>query len=190
MLAPIPTLGPGATLTSPWSADESYLAPNSSRSECSVEEVHDPAPLKPRLREPKWEMVSPKTVPDDKMKVKPLKLAVKADSKLQQLPRKQSLQSSLDTLARAGAKEEAEELIRTAADVSIARQISLSRRQRQILVPIKSKMANAGPVTVTEEEAGTTGGLLVNEMKSLTPRVVNIEARRAVRSGRAVFEMA
>jgi hypothetical protein len=151
MLAPTPPLQPAATLSSPWSADETFLAPESPNSIVSVEEVHDSAPLKPRLTEPKWEMISPRTVPDDNMKVKPLKLPPKPDTTLHQLPRKQSLQSSLDALARAGAKEEAEELIRTAADVSIARQISMSRRQKQLLVPIKPRIANAGPVVPSKE---------------------------------------
>jgi hypothetical protein len=190
MLAPTPTLQPSGTLTSPWSADESFLALDSPNSMTSIEEVHDPAPLKPRLTEPKWEMISPKSVPEDPMKVKPLRLAPKPDSKVQQLPRKQSLQSSLDALARAGAKEEAEELIRTAADVSIARQISVSRRQKQLLVPIKSRIANAGPLAASKEESAGVEGLLVNEKKPLVPRLVNVQAGRVVRSERAVFDRA
>jgi len=190
MLAPTPTFLPTATLTAPWSADESFLALDSPNSMISVEEVHDSAPLKPRLTEPKWEMMSPRTVPDDPMKVKPLRLPPKPDTKPYELPRKQSLQSSLDALARAGAKEEAEELIRTAADVSIARQISISRRQKQLLVPIKSRIANAGPVAVSEEGSGSAERLLVNEKKPMTPTLVNIQAGRVVRSERAVFDRA
>jgi hypothetical protein len=190
MLAPTPPLQPAATLTSPWSADESFLALDSPNSIISVEEVHDSAPLKPRLTEPKWEMISPRTVPEDPMKVKPLRLAPKPDKQVHQLPRKQSLQSSLDALARAGAKEEAEELIKTAADVSIARQISMSRRQRHLLVPIKSSIAITGPVAVSKEGSGAAERLLVNEKKSMTPRLVNVQAGRVVRSERAVFERA
>lgn len=190
MLAPTPTLQPAATLTSPWSADESFLALDSPNSMVSIEEVHDPAPLKPRLTEPKWEMISPHTVPEDPMKIKPLRLAPKPDTKVQQLPRKQSLQSSLDALARAGAKEEAEELIRTAADVSIARQISMSRRQRQLLVPIKSRTANAGPVAASKEESAGAERLLVNEKMPMMPRLVNVQAGRVVRSEKAVFDRA
>lgn len=190
MLAPTPTLPPAATLTSPWSADESFLALDSPNSTTSVEEVYDSAPLKPRLTEPKWEMISPHTVPEDLMKVKPLRLAPKPDTKLHQIPRKQSLQSSLDALARAGAKEEAEELIRTAADVSIARQISISRRQRQQLVPIKSRIASADPVAVSKEGTGGAERLLVNEKKPMTPKLVNVQAGRVVKSERAVFERA
>lgn len=125
------------------------------------------------------------------MKVKPLKFTPTPDTKLHQLQRKQSLQSSLDALARAGAKEEAEELIRTAADVSIARQISMSRRQRQLLVPIKSRIAIASSTAREKEEAEAAAeGLLINEKKSMTPRLVNIEARQAIRSGMGVIEMA
>lgn len=190
MLAPTPTLQPAATLTSPWSADESFLALDSPSSLISVEEVHDSAPLKPRLTEPKWEMISSRTVPDDPMKVKPLKLAPKPDKQLHQLPRKPSLQSSLDELARAGEKEEAEELIRTAVDVSIARQVSMSRRQRQLLVPVKSKIANANPVAINKEGSARAERLLVNEKVPMMPRLVNVQAGRVVRSERAVFEQA
>jgi hypothetical protein len=135
-------------------------------------------------------MISPQTVPNDPLKVKPLRLAPKSDTTLYQIPRKQSFQSSLDALARAGAKEEAEELIRTAADVSIARQISISRRQKQLLVPIKSRIANAGPVDVSKEGSAGTERLLVNEKKPLTPRLVNVQAGRVVKSERAVFDRA
>lgn len=190
MLAPTPTLPPAATLTSPWSADESFLALDSPNSIISVEEVHDSAPLKPRLTEPKWEMISPHTVPEDPMKVKPLRLAPKPDKQLHQLARKQSLQSSLDALARARAEEEPEELIRTAAGVSIARQISISSRQKQLLIPIKSRIVNAGPVPVSEEGPGGAERLLVNEKKPVMPRLVNVQAGRVVRSERAVFDRA
>lgn len=190
MLAPTPNLQPAATLTSPWSADDSFLALDSPNSMISVEELHDSAPLKPHLTEPKWEMVSQRTVVEDPMRVKPLRLAPKLDIKLEQLPRKQSLQSSLDALARAGAKEEAEELIRTAADVSIARQISISRRQRQLLVPIKSRIANSGPVAVSKEESSGAERLLVNEKKPMMPRLVNVQAGNVARSERAVFDRA
>ncbi|OWP03717.1 hypothetical protein B2J93_6060 [Marssonina coronariae] len=41
--------------------------------------------------------------------------------------------------------DEDEALLETAADVSIARQISVSRRQRQLLVPIKTSLRAPGP---------------------------------------------
>lgn len=190
MLALTPTIPPAATLTSPWSADESFLALDSPNSMISVEEVHDSVPLKPRLTEPIWEMISPRTIPEDPMKVKPLRLAPKPDTKVQQLPRKQPLQSSVDMLAHAGEKEEAEDLIRTAADVSIARQISMSRRQRQLLVPIKSRIANAGPIAIGKEEFVSADRFLLNEKRSMMPRLVNVQAGRVVRSERAVFDRA
>lgn len=188
MLAPTPTFQPTTTLVSPWSADETFVALDSPTSTISVDEVHDNIPLKPRLMEPTWEMVSPHPMPNSPMKVQPLKLAAKLDTQLHKLPRKPSLQSSLDALAHAREKEEAEELIRTSVGVSIARQVSMSGRQKQFLVPVKSKIANSSPVAVIVEGPNTMEGLLVNEKKSMTPRLVNIEARRAVKSERAVFD--
>jgi hypothetical protein len=55
------------------------------------------------------------------------------------------------------------------------------------LVPIKSRIANAGPLAASKEESAGVEGLLVNEKKPLVPRLVNVQAGRVVRSERAVF---
>lgn len=99
------------------------------------------------------------------------------------LPRKQSLQSSLDALAQAGADEEAEELINTAANISIARQISVSRRQKQMLVPIKARMS--GRSTPVEDTVQAV--VHVNERKPMTPVLVNVVSGRIERGERAVL---
>ena len=185
MLAPTPPLQPAATLSSPW-ANPTFLAPDSPVSISSTD-----IPLKPELIEPAWEMVTPPALTPQLLKTKrhaaPPQAQYNALYRKQSLeplegpvhilPRKQSLQSSLDALAQAG-DEEAEELINTAASVSIARQISLSRRQKQMLVPIKARGIN----TATDAQT-----VIVNERKQMTPMLVNVSGGRMRKSERAVI---
>jgi hypothetical protein len=191
MLAPSPaSLRPTATLTGPWSAESSFLAPlspNSQMSEVSEEEEEIEVAIKLHHKEPVWEMMTP--APLSKFNVAQRTTSVKNPTVREIQPadlrRKQSLQSSLDALARAGATEEADQMIETAANISIARQISVSRQQRQLLVRVKSN-ANATnrPKTAGDEK------LVVNNKKSMTPTIVNMRSGREVKSVQAVFDQA
>jgi hypothetical protein len=103
------------------------------------------------------------------------------------VPRKPS-----DTLIQ-GAKSQLhgdnEELINIAANASIARQISVSRSQQQLLIPIKPRIANAA-ATANANAVMNGERLLVSERKPMMPTLVNVAAGKVVKSERAVFERA
>lgn len=178
--------------SNPWSSD--LPVPPDSPSSISSAEVQSSTPLKPapKFTEPAWEMVKPLKADKPKRHAAPPQVQFNAIQRNQSvmishpvhtLPRKQSLQSSLDALAQTEQEEEAEELINTAANISIARQISVSRRQKQMLVPIKAKMS--GRSTPIENTTQTV--VHVNERKPMTPMLVNIVSGRIERGERAVL---
>jgi hypothetical protein len=176
-----------ARLSSPWSSD--VPVPPDSPSSISSAEIQSSTTLKPapQFTEPAWEMATPLKTgkrhaapPQVQFNAIQRNQSVMASHPIHTLPRKQSLQSSLDALAQAGA-DEAEELINTAASISIARQISVSRRQKQMLVPIRARSGRSTPV---EDHSNVVH---VNERKPMTPMLVNVVSGRIERGERAVL---
>jgi hypothetical protein len=83
-----------------------------------------------------------------------------------------------------------EELVSSAANLSIARQISVSKRQRQLL-PIKARKGSIKKAEISfpigrpvdREETTLLPTVFVNEKRPMTPQVVN--GGRDVKSERA-----
>lgn len=99
------------------------------------EEDHDiviAQPMKPTLHEPQWQMVSPSTTS-----------SVMSSSALSGRPaRSPSISSSSTHMTKPSTDskfEEADAAFQSAVEVSIARQISISRQQRQLLRPLQTR---------------------------------------------------
>ena len=86
-------------------------------------------------------------------------------------------------------EEEHEQRLKTAADVSIARQISVSRQQRQLLIPIR---ANTNPNLKGKYNQNFTSPLNINMNRVASPLGAVASAARAEspidRNGRPVVE--
>lgn len=169
-----------------WSPDESHLAlssPESADIEYTyspdpINTTHDPAPLKPKLVEPTWEIINeskqtakpPTTASSNSgsdhsytvsssstsaLSVSTMATSVSVPFVLKHpspeaagstqprsriptsIPKSQHKPS--ESIASTSTVDDNEGRLKAAADVSIARQISVSRQQRQLLVPINMK---------------------------------------------------
>jgi hypothetical protein len=190
---------PLATLYPSWPSEASNLAPESPSSEIGVEKTYDPTPL-PSLADPVWEMFGQAITPPE--------LTVSASS-----PSKSEFQTSQKPTANVSSpvgiqsifhspqkslisphsdvqtQNSSEEIFDLATKASIARQISLSRIQHQLLIPRKTKVENA---TAREDANIDVDGekLLISERKPTTATLVNVMAAKIIKSERAVFERA
>ncbi|KAJ9138891.1 hypothetical protein NKR23_g8163 [Pleurostoma richardsiae] len=126
-------------------------------------------PLKPAISEPQWQMVSPpasaapSTTVSNASSSTPKKSAPSSASSAQT----PATQPSVDI-------DEPDTALKTAVEVSIARQISISRQQRQLLRPLQTSLSQRGPRGASP---GATGPKLgrnerLNETKYSTPTLV------------------
>lgn len=211
---------PAAALSSPWSADIPIIMPESPTSISSDESPHASILKPPPLYLP-MPTRSPPTPPKDE----PLAIFVPQAShqptppipghlryqsasspsatKLSfTLPRKKSLQSSLDALAQipqsptspTGADEH-DDLVNMAANISIARQIAVSRRQQQMLVPIKARNSSVStltsmsvPVMLEERGRGDAAAVIrVRQRVAMMPLMVDVSTSRVEVGERGVL---
>jgi hypothetical protein len=170
-------------------------SPDSPSSVSDVEEILSPTdivPLKPRLEEPRWEIISPPST--------------SALSEASSTMTKRSM-SSTSTMSSAKTSvtrpsldmddEEEDAALKAAVEISIARQISISRQQRNLLRTTSSANPlpkNAPSAVVTARSASVkvpmANGLAgrVIETKQSMPRLVDMHFGRNRKSERVVLE--
>lgn len=131
------------------------------------EEIIISQPFKPTLHEPQWQMVSPQSA--SASSTAPSVLSSTTSGRRHRSP---SAASSATTHTH-GTKpssdlDETEAAFQSAVEVSIARQISISRQQRQLLRPLQTRRGPGGSPGGGERSA-TASPLGVKIVKSPTP---------------------
>ncbi|KUI56850.1 hypothetical protein VP1G_04164 [Cytospora mali] len=144
-------------------------------------------PFKPTLHEPQWQMISPPSASTTSETP-----SIQSSTTSSGRRRSPSVASSTTTLTKPSTEiDDPDVAFQNAVEVSIARQISISRQQRQLLRPLQARRAtgtgagaiagaraNVGPLGVTVVKAPTptrrlTDEEAIKETKMNTPRVVN-----------------
>jgi hypothetical protein len=94
-----------------------------------------PPSLRPNIPEPQWQMISPSasTAPSNR----------DSSSASSSRKRSPSSASSVMTHVTKPSIDEADTVLKSAVEISIARQISISRQQKQLLRPMQSKIPQA-----------------------------------------------
>ena len=127
------------------------------------EEIIISQPFKPTLHEPQWQMVSPQSV--SASSTAPSVLSSTTSGPRHRSP---SAASSATTHTHATKPssdlDETDAALQSAVEVSIARQISISRQQRQLLRPLQTRRGPGGG-----ERSATASPLGVKIVKSPTP---------------------
>jgi hypothetical protein len=201
MLASTPpaTGSGGAAKHSKWIQDGNMLIPSpTSMSSDEDNALHNDRPVKPKHIEPDWEIMKPATA----VTISPGKatrIPLPSNSATNQRKGRSrgttmtsstssnissseavSQVSSATTVSAPSNADEAE----VAAAISIARQISVSQKQRQLLIPLKTKDTTAGQgrtrpaspgMRVSPETLMGAGADRLLERKPLTPTLVEIE---------------
>ncbi|KAL1874542.1 hypothetical protein Daus18300_003561 [Diaporthe australafricana] len=125
-----------------------------------TDEIVISQPFKPTLHEPQWQMVSPQSV----------SASSTAPSVLLSTTRQRSPSAASTATTRTHATkpssdlDEADAAFQSAVEVSIARQISISRQQRQLLRPLQTRRVPGGA-----ERSASVSPLGVKIVKSPTP---------------------
>lgn len=117
-------------------ADQSGLmldSPTSMESQ-ELEELIAAEPLKPTVYEPRWQMISPTTATSSSMK------SANSDRR----GRSPSAASSASHVTKPSTDMDPMEALQNAVEVSIARQISISREQRNLLRPLNTRRDTGG----------------------------------------------
>ncbi|KAH8889835.1 hypothetical protein GQ53DRAFT_651583 [Thozetella sp. PMI_491] len=107
--------------------DESGLILDSPQSMDEEDVIHSRA-TKPAILEPQWQIISPPSSSASSVATK----------------RSPSSASSVQTTVTRPSLDEGEAALQAAVEISIARQISVSRQQRQLLVPLQTNVAQFG----------------------------------------------
>lgn len=124
-----------------------------------ADEIVISQPFKPTLHEPQWQMVSPQSVS-----------ASSTAASVLSGPRQRSPSAASSATAHTHATkpssdlDEADAAFQSAVEVSIARQISISRQQRQLLRPLQTRRGTAGA-----ERSASVSPLGVKIVKSPSP---------------------
>lgn len=115
--------------------EQSGLILDSPSSMTSQEEIIISQPFKPTLHEPQWQMISPSTASS----------TVQSMNSLGRRGRSPSTASSSTHITKPSSEFDPAELaLQNAVEVSIARQISVSRQQRQLLRPLQTRRGTDG----------------------------------------------
>lgn len=124
--------------------DQSGLILDSPSSIASHEEIIISQPFKPTLHEPQWQMISPSTTSSF--------TSLGGGRRV----RSPSTASASTHVTKPSSEFDANELaLQNAVEVSIARQISVSRQQRQLLRPLQTRRGPDGrPVGAVSPGAG------------------------------------
>ncbi|KAI3400667.1 hypothetical protein diail_2379 [Diaporthe ilicicola] len=120
-----------------------------------ADEIIISQPLKPTLHEPQWRMVSPQSVSASSTTSGPRGRSPSAASSATTHTHATKPSSDLD---------EADAAFQSAVEVSIARQISISRQQRQLLRPLQTRRVPGGA-----ERSASVSPLGVKVVKSPSP---------------------
>lgn len=145
------------------------------------EEIVISQPFKPTLHEPQWQMVSPQSV--SASSTAPSVLSSTTSGNRHRSP---SAASSATTHTHAtkpsSDMDEMEAALQSAVEVSIARQISISRQQRQLLRPLQTRRGPGGGGG--GERSASVSPLGVKIVKSPTPsrRLGEEEAIKDIKS--------
>jgi len=173
-------------------------SPGSADSVSDVEEIVSPThqlPLKPRIEEPRWEIISPPST----------STSSEAGSTMtkRSMSSTSTASSAKTTVTRPSIEIDDEEdedaALKAAVEISIARQISISRQQRNLLrttsaaMPLpKTAQAAIGTARSTSVKANPMnssglGGRVI-ETKQSIPRLVDMHFGRNRKSERVVLE--
>jgi len=171
-------------------------SPGSISSVSDVEEILSPAdvlPLKPRIEEPRWEIVSP-----------PSTSALSEASSTMTKRSMSSISTASSTKTHVthpsvdmhDVDDDDDAALKAAVEISIARQISISRQQRNLLpttntaIPLPKMAAGtarSASVKVNPMANGVSPGRVI-ETKQSMPRLVDMHFGRNRKSERVVLE--
>ncbi|KAH6895387.1 hypothetical protein B0T10DRAFT_214735 [Thelonectria olida] len=171
---------------SPFTPDTSSLVLDSEDEDDEVEvEVHIMEKLRPTFTEPTWQMVSP-PVSTTSSSLSPRKTRKPSPTQRPSPPTSLKSEEQISVVkpkqepvaAAVAAAFDPDEALRTAVEISIARQISVSHQQRQMLHPLKS---NPSVRRRGKDGTGPNYGIPVGknerlvETRTATPRLVRPE---------------
>ena len=166
--------------------EESVLILDSPGSVSDVEEITSPTdmnpPLKPRIEEPQWEIISPPststTSETGSMTTKRTTSSASSNaSSIQTHVTRPSLEVEDDDAA-----------LRAAVEISIARQISISRQQRNLLRTTTRGSSIPRSVSIKKNPLPTTVPGRVLDSKQSLPTVVDMHLGQNRKSARVVLE--
>lgn len=121
-------------------------------------------PFKPTLHEPQWQMVSPQSV--SASSTAPSVLSSTTSGPRHRSPSAASSATTHTHVTKPSSDmDETEAALQSAVEVSIARQISISRQQRQLLRPLQTRRGPGG----SGERSASVSPLGVKIVKSPTP---------------------
>lgn len=149
------------------------------------EELIITQPFKPTLHEPQWQMIPPPPVSTSPVSTSPE--APSVQSSTTSGGRRRSPSSASTATARthttkpSSEMDDADAAFQNAVEVSIARQISISRQQRQLLRPLQARRAGAGGLAGARESASPLGVKVVKS-PSPTRRLVDEEATKETKA--------
>ncbi|KAJ0117951.1 hypothetical protein J7T55_014401 [Diaporthe amygdali] len=150
------------TVEEPWpyiSYKSGLILDSPTEMDSPADEIVISQPFKPTLHEPQWQMVSPQSVS-----------ASSTAASVLSGPRQRSPSAASSATAHTHATkpssdlDEADAAFQSAVEVSIARQISISRQQRQLLRPLQTRRGTAGA-----ERSASVSPLGVKIVKSPSP---------------------
>lgn len=132
-----------------------------------ADEIVISQPFKPTLHEPQWQMVSPQSV--SASSTAPSVLSSTTSALRQRSPSAASTATTRTHATKPSSDlDEADAAFQSAVEVSIARQISISRQQRQLLRPLQTRRVPGGGGGGAERSASVSP-LGVKIVKSPTP---------------------
>ncbi|KAK5660277.1 hypothetical protein OQA88_12817 [Cercophora sp. LCS_1] len=176
-----------ARATHTFGPEESALFLDSPQSDVSDVEEIVPAPvsLKPRIQEPQWEIVSPPSTStlSEASSTKTKRTTASSASSVQTTLTRPSIEIKSD--------DDEEEALKAAVEISIARQISISRQQRNLL-----RTTTTGPLptlasgTMKRSVSAAKTSPRVVETKQSMPRLVDMHREQYRKSERVVLEAA
>lgn len=115
--------------------EQSGLILDSPSSMSSHEEIIISQPFKPSLHEPQWQMISPSTASS---------VVTSATSGARRARSPSAASTSTHVTKPSSEFDPADAALQSAVEVSIARQISISRQQRQLLRPLQTRRGTDG----------------------------------------------
>ncbi|KAK0751084.1 hypothetical protein B0T18DRAFT_387259 [Schizothecium vesticola] len=168
--------------------EESVLILDSPQSSMSgLEEVASPTemnpPLKPRINEPQWEIISPPST-------SALSEAGSMTTKRTASSASSNASSVKTHITRPSLEmEDDDAALRAAVEISIARQISISRQQRNLLRTTTKASSIPRSVSIKKNPMPTTGlpGRMLDSKQSV-PTVVDMHLGQNRKSARVVLE--